>query len=106
MRGYRDLLHCWGDSYNGNTGGKGGANGHLDKLLGQKCYWAVLITHTHELPFRHLIEHLDEKTSKDGFSGPIGQRLSKVLDMELDYDFRSLPGGPVLIHTSLRQDNQ
>ena len=90
-----------GDSYNGNTGWKGGANAHLEKLLGHKCYWAVCMSHTNELPLRHLIEHLDGKTSsKDGFSGPIGQLLSKVLDMEVDYDFRSLPGGPVLIPLS------
>ena len=73
----------------------------MEKLLGHKCYWAVCMTHTNELPLRHLIEHLDGKTSsKDGFSGPIGQLLSKVLDMEVDYDFRSLPGGPVLIPLS------
>ena len=68
-----------GDSYNGNTGWKGGSNAHLERMLGRKLHWAICLSHTNELPLRHLIEQLDGKTSsKDGFTGPIGKLLSKV----------------------------
>ena len=68
-----------GDSYNGNTGWKGGSNAHLERMLGRKLHWAICLAHTNELPLRHLIEQLDGKTcSKDGFTGPIGKLLSKV----------------------------
>jgi hypothetical protein len=83
-----------GDSYNGNTGWKGGSNAHLERMLGRKLHWAVCLAHTNELPLRHLIEQLDGKTSsKDGFTGPIGKLLSKVMQMELNPSFRALPGG-------------
>ena len=83
-----------GDSYNGNTGWKGGTNAHLEKMLCHKCNWLVCACHTNKLPLRHLIEKVDGKTSsKDGFTGPIGKLLSSVGDMEVNYDFRPLPGG-------------
>ena len=83
-----------GDSYNGNTGWKGGSNAHLERMLGHKCHWCVCSAHTNELPLRHLIEKLDGKTcSKDGFTGPIGKLLGKVMEMELDNNFKAMPGG-------------
>ena len=58
------------------------------------------MTHTNELPLRHLIEKLDGKTSsKDGFTGPIGKLLSKVIELEVNPEFEALPDGedlPVL----------
>lgn len=87
-----------GDSYNGNTGWRGGTNAHLERMLGHKCHWSVCLIHTNELPLRHLIEKLDGKTSsKDGFTGEIGKLLSKVSEMELNPNFRALPGGEDLI---------
>ena len=87
-----------GDSYNGNTGWKGGTNAHLEKMLCHKCHWAVCMCHTNELPLRHLIDKLDGKTSsKDGFTGPVGKLLSNVPDMEMNYDYEPLPGGEDLI---------
>ena len=92
-------VNLGGDSYNGNTGWKGGTNFHLETMLCHKCNWAVCMCHTNELPFHHLIEKLDGPTnSKDGFTGPIGKLLSKVLDMEINPNFRQLPGGEDFIH--------
>ena len=83
-----------GDSYNGNTGWRGGSNAHLERMLGHKCHWCVCASHTNELPLRHLIEKVDGKTnSKDGFIGPIGKLLGKVMEMEINPDFEALPGG-------------
>ena len=45
-----------GDSTASNTGWKGGTMAHLEKLLGHKCFWAICMLHTNELPLRHLIE--------------------------------------------------
>ena len=52
-----------GDSYNGNTGWRGGSNAHLERMLGHKCHWCVCASHTNELPLRHLIEKVDGKTN-------------------------------------------
>lgn len=92
------VINLGGDSYNGNTGWKGGTNAHLEKMLGHKCHWSVCLCHTNELPLRHLIEQLDGPTSsKDGFTGPIGKLLSRVHEMEVDPNFQALPGGEDLI---------
>ena len=92
------VINLGGDSYNGNTGWRGGTNPHLEKMLGHKCHWSVCLCHTNELPLRHLIEQLDGPTSsKDGFTGPIGKLLSKVHEMELDPNWQALPGGEDLI---------
>ena len=48
----------------------------------------MYLCHTNQLPLRHLIDKLDEKTSsEDGFTGPVGKLLSSVPDMEMTYDF-------------------
>ena len=80
-----------GDSH--NTGWRGGSNAHLERTLGCKYHWCVWASHSKELPLHHLIEKEDGKTnSKDGFTGPIGKLLGKVMEMEINPDFEALSG--------------
>ena len=85
------------DSTASNTGWKGGAMAHLEKLLGHKCHWKICMLHTNELPLRHLISKLDGPTSSaSGFTGPIGKLLPGVEKMEYDPAFKAMPGGEAL----------
>ena len=87
-----------GDSTNSNTGWKGGAMAHVEKLLGHKCQWVVCNVHTLELLLKHLITGLDgPTTSKDGFQGPVCKLLSSVEQMEFNPDFELINGGEDLI---------
>ena len=71
-----------GDSTASNIGWKGGTMAHLEKLLGHKCFWAICMLHTNELPLRHLVEKVDgPTTSKSGFSGSIGKLLQTANEM-------------------------
>ena len=48
-------------------------------MLGSKKTWLVCFLHLNELPFRHLLQDLDGKTSSDHtFSGPIGKTLENL----------------------------
>ena len=72
-----------GDSTNVNTGWKGGAIAHLERLLGRKLIWLICALHTNELPLRHLMIQLDGKTvSNNKFSGPVGKCISTVLELQ------------------------
>ena len=88
-----------GDSTNSNTGWQGGTHAHLERLLGHKVFWVICMKHTNELKLKHLIESLDGPTSsKDGFTGPVGKLLAHVNDLEVNYQFKALPGGEDLVH--------
>ena len=68
------------DSTNDNTGWKGGAMAHLEKLFGRKLVWFVCDLHTNELPLRHLIIDLDGKTlSNNKWSSSLGQMLDDAI---------------------------
>ena len=87
-----------GDSTNSNTGWKGGAMAHLEKLLGHKCQWVVCNIHTLELLLKHLISSIDGPTSsKDGYTGTVGKLLSSVETMKYNPNFRALPSGEEFI---------
>jgi hypothetical protein len=88
-----------GDSTNSNTGWKGGAMAHLEKLLGHKCQWVVCNIHTLELLLSHLISSIDGPTSsKDGYTGNVGKLLSSVETMKYNPNFSALPSGEEFIH--------
>ncbi|XP_065647557.1 uncharacterized protein LOC136077054 [Hydra vulgaris] len=82
------------DSTSINTGWKGGAITHLEKLLGHKCNWAICMLHSNKLFLRHLIEGIDGLTScSTGFVGPVGKCLADVNKMEYNPQFKALPEG-------------
>jgi len=61
-----------------NTGAIGGIIRLLEVKLGKPIQWLPCILHATELPLRHLMKHLDGRTSgPTGFSGPIGSALAK-----------------------------
>lgn len=93
------VLVLGGDSTNEMTGWSGGAIAWLEQLLERKCFWVVCNLHTNELPLRHLIIVLDGKTSsKDGFSGPIGKKLSEVNSLKRNTNFEAITGTKDVIH--------
>ena len=49
---------------------------------------------TNDLPIRHLID--GKTSSKEGYTGPIGKLLSKILDKEVNPNFKALPDVPAL----------
>ena len=54
--------------------------------------------HINELSLRNLEEKLDGATSsRDGFTGAIGKLLSKVNELDINYDFKAITGGEDLI---------
>ena len=74
------------------SGWKGGAIAWLERLLKRKVFWVICQIHTNELPFCHLIQIIDGKTSsKDGFSGPIGKKLFEVNFMDSHLRFPPVP---------------
>ena len=81
-----------------NTGAWNGVNATFERLIDQRVYWSICQKHTKELPLRHAITKIDGKTTSDtGFSGPIGQLLCKVEEMEYDPSFVPLPDYPDMI---------
>jgi hypothetical protein len=65
------------DRTNVNTGNKGGVIALLEQHYKKPLQWLVCQLHANELPFRHLLQHLDgETTGPRAFSGPIGKDLS------------------------------
>ena len=86
VRGFDKTIQAiGGDSTSVNTGWKGGAMAHLEKLLGRKLVWLVCDLHTNELPLRHLIIDVDGKTlSNNKWSGPLGNMLDDATDMEIE----------------------
>ena len=59
-----------------NTGFKNGVIRALEWDLKRPLQWLICLLHANELPLRHLINHLDGKTTgPKGFSGNIGKTL-------------------------------
>jgi hypothetical protein len=93
-----ELVLIRADSTSTNTGSKGGAITHLEKLLGHKCQWDICEIHINELPLRHLIRKLDGPfIPKSGFTGPIGKLLHKVNDLPRNYNFTPFSNAESLI---------
>lgn len=66
-----------------NTGFKGGVV-RLMEELNKPLQWFVCQLHSNELPLRHLLLHLDGKTTGPKcFSGPIGSELQKCESMPI-----------------------
>lgn len=60
-----------------NTGWKNGLIRRIEIHLGKPLQWAVCLLHFNELPFRHLFQYLDGKsTGPKSLRGPIGEKLS------------------------------
>ena len=97
VRGFDKTIQAiGGDSTSVNTGWKGGAMAHLEKLLGRKLVWLVCDLHTNELPLRHLITELDGKTlSNNKWSGPLGQMLDDATEMEIDSKIEKVEAAPL-----------
>lgn len=65
------------DGTNCNTGRKGGIIRLIEEHFQKPLQWLICLLHANELPLRHLIQHLDGKTSgPNAFLGPIGKALS------------------------------
>uniref|UniRef100_A0A6P7FUP9 Uncharacterized protein LOC114334346 n=1 Tax=Diabrotica virgifera virgifera TaxID=50390 RepID=A0A6P7FUP9_DIAVI len=61
-----------------NTGNKNGIISQLELSLNRSLQWFVCPLHANELPLRHLLQHLDGKTTgPKGFRGEIGKQLEK-----------------------------
>ena len=58
----RTLVALGADSTASNTGHKGGVIHFIVQKIGRKCAWLVCELHTNELPLRHLMEKLGEKS--------------------------------------------
>ena len=58
------------------TGARNGAVRNLEELCKRSVQWSICLLHCNELPFRHVFQALDGKTSSpDSFSGPVGKSL-------------------------------
>ena len=78
------LLVVGCDGTNVNTGIHNGVIRQLEELCGRPLQWAICQLHSNELPLRHLMDHLDGKTSGPrGFSGPIGKKLANCEDLPI-----------------------
>lgn len=74
------------DGTNVNTGPTGGIIRSLKKELNRPLQWAICQLHNNELSLRHLIEHLDGKTTSPyAFSGPIGTNPEECHKFEVIY---------------------
>lgn len=61
-----------------NTGLRNGIIRRIELHLGKPLQWAVCLLHFNELPFRHLFQYLDGKsTGPNSLKGPIGEKLNK-----------------------------
>ena len=74
-----------------NTGYKGGGIRLMEEELKKPLQWFVCQLHFNELPMRHLLLHLDGKTTGPKcFSGPIGSELQKCETMPI-VEFTAIP---------------
>ncbi|KAK3909792.1 Glycine--tRNA ligase beta subunit [Frankliniella fusca] len=74
--GFDEVVVLGCDGTNTNTGWKAGIMRKLEEKVGRPLQWIVCLLHFNELPFRHLLIHIDGPTSgPNKFSGPIGQLL-------------------------------
>ncbi|CAG4961034.1 unnamed protein product [Parnassius apollo] len=74
-----------------NTGSKGGVVRLMEEELKKPLQWFICQLHSNELPLRHLLLHLDGKTTGPKcFSGPIGSELQKCETMPI-VEFTVIP---------------
>lgn len=74
-----------------NTGFKGGVVRLMEEELNKPLQWFVCQLHSNELPLRHLLLHLDGKTTGPKcFSGAIGFELQKCESMPI-VQFTTIP---------------
>ncbi|GBN60252.1 hypothetical protein AVEN_78380-1 [Araneus ventricosus] len=60
-----------------NTGWKNGVINRIGNHVGRPLQWSICLLHFNELPFRHILQHIEDQTSMlKCFSGPIGQQLT------------------------------
>lgn len=72
-----------------NTGSKNGVR-QLEIAVGRPLQWFICLLHANELPLRHLMQHLDGKTSGPrGYSGNIGKLLETCENLPL-VDFEKI----------------
>lgn len=65
------------DGTSTNTGWKNGVIRNIETQIGHPLQWFICLLHCNELPFRHLLEHLDGVTTgPSSFAGVIGKQLS------------------------------
>lgn len=70
-----------------NTGCNNGVIRKVEETLGRSLQWAICQLHLNELPFRHLFQHLDGKTTgPNSYRGPIGHAI-----MENEEELRRKP---------------
>lgn len=59
-----------------NTGSRNGIIRQLEVSFGRPLQWFVCLMHSNELPLRHLLQHMDGKTTgPKGYCGEIGKKL-------------------------------
>jgi len=90
-----------------NTGHKNGVIRLLEEKLEKPLHWFVCLLHANELPLRHLINHVDGKTSGPAtFTGPIGSKL-RDCDKQAICDFSAIPSEVITIDSNeLSTDQQ
>ena len=88
------------DTTNTMSGAEGGAQHYAEEKLGRNLQRVFCNLHTNELPFRHLFQSIDGKTSgKDSFKGPIGKACKDVKKYKVKETFTAVTAGdsvPVL----------
>ena len=88
------------DTTNTMSGAEGGAQHYVEEALERNLQRVFCDLHTNELPFRHLFQHLDGKTSgKDSFKGPQGKACKDVKKLKVKATFPAVTAGdsiPVL----------
>ena len=71
-----------------------GAQHYVEEALERNLQRVFCDLHTNELPFRHLFQHLDGKTSgKDSFKGPQGKACKDVKKFKVKATFPAVTAG-------------
>ncbi|GBN88697.1 hypothetical protein AVEN_19754-1 [Araneus ventricosus] len=60
-----------------NTAWRNGVIHRIENHVGRPLQWSICLLHFNDLPFRHILQHIDGQTAgPKSFSGPIGQQLT------------------------------
>lgn len=101
-----DLVAIGADGTAVNTGFKAGVIRLLEIHFGHSLQWLVCQFHGNELPFRHLFNKLDGKTSgPSSFSGPIGKMLQTSSERKI-VKFVSIPTDLPIFISELSTDQK